>query len=297
MSARPVLTTVLTGASAIALLGAYSAAALAAEPEKVWEASGFEAPESALYDAERGVIYVSNVAGEPNAKDGRGFISTLSPEGEVQEMEWATGMNAPKGLGLVDDTLYVADIDTVLAISTADGKVQDSWTVEGAKFLNDVAAAADGRVFVTDMLAGSIHVIEGGEISTFAEGEGIDNPNGVLATEDGLVVASWGVMTGEGFSTDPAGHLKMVSYDDQSVSSIGSGEPVGNLDGVEPDGEGGYYVTDWVNGALFHFDAEGNHQQLLDLNQGSADIGVIPDQNLVLVPMMMDGTVVAYRVE
>lgn len=293
MSTRPTL----AAASTLALLGAASGAALAAEPEKVWEASGFEAPESALYDAERGVIYVSNVAGEPNAKDGRGFISTLSPEGEVQEMEWATGMDGPKGLALADGLLYVADIDTVVAIGVEDGKVQDSWAIEGAMFLNDVTADDQGRVFVSDMLDGAIYKIENGEVEQWLKGGGLDNPNGLLATEDGLVVASWGVMTGEGFNTDPAGHLKMVGYEDKSVSSIGAGEPVGNLDGVEPDGEGGYYVTDWVDGALYHFDAEGNHEQLLDLDQGSADIGVIPDQNLVLVPMMMDGTVVAYRVE
>lgn len=284
-------------AMACIAIAAAAGPATAAEPEKVWEASGFEAPESALYDADKGVIYVSNVAGEANAKDGRGFISTLSPEGEVQELEWATGLNAPKGLALVGDTLYVADIDTVVGIGTDDGKVQDSWTVEGAKFLNDVTADADGRVFVSDMLDGAIYKIEGGGIEQWLKGGGIDNPNGVLATEDGLVIGSWGVMTGEGFATDPDGHLKMVSYDDKSVTSIGSGEPVGNLDGVEPDGSGGYYVTDWVNGALLHFDAEGNHEQLLDLNQGSADLGMIPDENLLLVPMMMDGTVVAYRVE
>ena len=288
-------TTTLLAASAGAMLT--STPALAASAEQAWEASGFEAPESALYDSANGVVYVSNVAGEANAKDGRGFISTLSPEGEVQEMEWATGLNAPKGLALVEDTLYVADIDTIVGISTADGKIQDSWTVEGAKFLNDVTADDQGRVFVSDMLDGAIYKVENGEVEQWLKGEGLDNPNGLLATEEGLVVASWGVMTGDGFSTDPAGHLKMVGYDDKSVEPVGDGEPVGNLDGVEPDGSGGYYVTDWVNGALIHFDAEGNHEQLLDLNQGSADIGVIPDQNLVLVPMMMDGTVVAYKVE
>lgn len=284
---------VIPGIAAAALAGT----AAAAEPEMVWEASGFEAPESALYDPDAGVIYVSNVAGEANAKDGRGFISTLSPEGEVQELEWATGMNAPKGLALSDGLLYVADIDTVLAVAVEDGKVQDSWTIEGAMFLNDVTADDQGRVFVSDMLDGAIYKIEDGEVEQWLKGGGLDNPNGLLATEDGLVVASWGVMTGEGFNTDPAGHLKLVSYDDQSVTSIGDGEPVGNLDGIVPDGSGGYYVTDWVNGALYHFSADGSHEQLLDLEQGSADLGIIPDQNLVLVPMMMNGTVVAYRVE
>jgi hypothetical protein len=56
-------------------------------------------------------------------------------------------------------------------------------------------------------------------------------------------------------------------------------------------------VTDWMNGALFRISAEGEVEELLDLNQGSADHEVIEDRNLVIIPMMNDGTVVAYRLQ
>ena len=81
------------------------------------------------------------------------------------------------------------------------------------------------------------------------------------------------------------------------ISTVGSGEPVGNLDGLESDGKGNWLVTDWVAGALFRIDSEGNADMLMDMNQGSADIGVINDKNMVLVPMMMDNKVIAVTTE
>lgn len=285
------------GVGAAAAVAIWVGAVGAQEPEMVWEATGFEAPESALYDASTQVIYVSNIAGDGLEKNGQGYISKLDPDGQIVEQQWATGLDAPKGMALHEGTLYVADIDTLVAIGLDDGKRVDAWTVSQAKFLNDVTVDAQGRVFVSDMLDAAIYVLDGGELSEWLKGGDITAPNGLLAEDDRLVVASWGVLAGEGFETETLGHLKVVDYETKEVQSLGAGEPLGNLDGVEPDGRGGYLVTDWVNGTLFRIDAQGETEQLLDLDQGSADLGYIEDQNLAVIPMMMDDRVVAYRIE
>ena len=299
MIERPKSTVTTLGIAATAAFAVSAGAAWAQQqPEQVWEAAGFEAPESALYDAERDVIYVSNVVGQAAEKDGQGYISKLGPDGQVVEQQWATGLNAPKGLALHGGNLYVSDIDTLVAIDVETGKVAGSWTPsEGAKFLNDVTADSQGRVFVSDMLDGAIYVLENDQFSQWLKGGDITAPNGLLAEDDRLVVGSWGVMTGQGFETDPEGHLKAVDYATKEVQDLGDAEPVGNLDGVEPDGQGGYLVTDWMDGALYRFSPEGEAEQLLDLNQGSADLEYIEDQKLAVIPMMMDGVVRAYRIE
>ena len=58
-----------------------------AQPQESWSAEGFKAPESALLDEARGVLYVSNWNGNPADKDGNGYISKLSPDGTVTEAE------------------------------------------------------------------------------------------------------------------------------------------------------------------------------------------------------------------
>src|SRR5687768_14246347 len=75
--------------------------------------------ESVIYDKERDVLYVSNIDGNPEAKDGNGFISKVSLDGKVTEEKWVKGIDAPKGLGLANGKLYVTDIDRVHEIDPA----------------------------------------------------------------------------------------------------------------------------------------------------------------------------------
>jgi sugar lactone lactonase YvrE len=273
-----------------------AAGASAAEPEQVWLAEGLDGPESAVLESGEGVLYVSNVNGEANAADGNGYISRLSLAGEVLDKEWVSGLNAPKGLALHEGALYVSDIDELVVIDTASGEIAARHEAPGATFLNDVTAHEDGRVFVSDMMQNQIWKLEGDQFELWVEDAALDNPNGLLAEQDRLVVAAWGKPK-EDFSTDVPGHLKAVDYESKEITSIGPGEPIGNLDGVEPDGQGGYLATDWFSGGLYRIGADGKAEMLMDLNQGSADHEVVEGESLAIVPMMLEGTVAAYKVQ
>ena len=65
----------------------------------------------------------------PTAKDGEGWISKLSPKGEVLEAKWVTGLNAPKGMRVQGDTLWVSDIDELVAINRKSGKIDGGLCV------------------------------------------------------------------------------------------------------------------------------------------------------------------------
>jgi sugar lactone lactonase YvrE len=267
--------------------------AVAAEPQKLWEASGFKQPESAVFDRAAGAIYVSNVNGEAMKKDGNGFISKLGPDGKVVALEWVKGLDSPTGLALANGKLYAADVDRIAEIDIAKGEVIQRYDAPGSKFLNDLTADKSGRIYASDMVANSIWVLEGGKLSLLMQDDTLDNPNGLLAEDGRIVVASWGKMAPD-FSTKVPGHMKSVDLATKKVSALGDTTPAGNLDGVEPDGKGGYLVTDWVSGGLFQVTKDGKPTRLLPLAKGSADLGVGPD-GIIMIPMMMDGTVVAYK--
>jgi len=286
--------TMLLSASVLGLV-VLTAAAMAAEPQKAWEASGFKEPESAVYDRAAGAIYVSNVNGEPNAKDGNGFISKLGPDGKIVALEWVKGLDAPKGLALAKGVLYAADIDRIVAIDTAKGEIVGRHEASGAKFLNDLTADKDGRVYASDMVTNTIWVLDNGKLSVLVKDDALENPNGLLAEDGRIVVGSWGKMASD-FSTKVPGHMKVVDLTTKKISDLGDPTPVGNLDGVEPDGKGGYFATDWMKGGLLHITKDGKATQLLPLKPGSADLGTGPN-GVLLIPMMKDGTVVAYKVE
>lgn len=255
---------------------------------------GLAQPESVIYDAKRDRLYVSNVQGTPTNKDGKGYISIVSLAGRLVEKEWIKDLNAPKGMAIVKDTLYVSDIDALVAIDISQSKVIKRYEVEKAKFLNDVTANSQGEVYVSDMSTNSIYCLCNGQFEKWLRDAELMNPNGLFAEENRLVVGSWGIIK-EGFSTSTAGHLKAVSYTDKTITSLGDGQPVGNLDGVESDGDRGYYVTDWMAGKLFHFDATGKVQELMQLKQGSADHAYLVDHQLLLIPMMNDNQLKAFK--
>ncbi len=261
---------------------------------EVWTAEGFKNPESVLYDPARKIFYVSNVNGAPTDKDGAGHISKLTADGSVQEAEWVTGLDAPKGLVMRGDQLFVSDIDRLVAIDVSKGEIIGSWPAEGAKFLNDTAVGDDGRVFVSDMLTNAIYVLDGDSLSLWLRDEALQHPNGLRIEEGQLLIAPWGKDLQEDFSTKVLGHLIAVDLASKKISNIGSCVPVGNLDGLEPDGQGNWLVTDWVAGALYRIKADGSFENIVDLNMGSADLEVVDNGGLAVIPMMMDNTVVAH---
>ena len=260
---------------------------------EAWRLGGFEAPESVAYNPVTEVFYVSNINGNPVEKDGNGYISTVTSAGVLLERKWLDGLNAPKGMAVTDDTLLVADIDELLVINLSDRSIT-RFTAPEARFLNDVAIDAKGRVYVSDTMDDAIYRLEDGNLSLWLKSPELEAPNGLLAESSRLVVAAWGVMT-EGFATNTPGHLKTVSLADKSLSSLGSGDPIGNLDGVEADVFGHYLATDWMVGKLYRISSGGEATLLLGLDQGSADLEFLPRENLAVIPMMLNGTIVAYH--
>ncbi len=116
-----------------------------------------EAPEAARFDPELGVYFVSNINGSPLAKDGNGYISRLTRDGKMDALKFIAGgrggakLDAPKGLAIKGDTLWVADIDAARAFDKRSGKPIATVNLAGkAKFLNDAAVGPDGAIYFTD---------------------------------------------------------------------------------------------------------------------------------------------------
>ena len=284
-----------SGAAALVLAGALHSAAFA-EPAALWETSGFKTPESVLPVAAEGVAYVSNVAGKPTDKDGNGFISKVSlADGKVVALEWAKGLDAPKGMALSGGKLYTADIDKLVEIDPKSGKVLARHEAPGATFLNDVAADQQGNVYVSDSNTSTIWRLAGGKLEKWLEGPQLKFPNGLTVQGDKLIVAAWGPPGTSAPKSEP-GNLVEVAIPDKKVHDLGDGSPVGNLDGIAADGDD-FLVSDWVAGKVFRVAKSGKADLLLALEQGTADIGYVPEQKLLLIPLMMNDKIVAYSVK
>ncbi len=255
---------------------------------------GVETPESAYVDAASGSIFVSMIAGQPGDRDGNGRIMKLTPDGQVVSASWVSGLNAPKGLRSHNGTLWTADIDEVVAIDIAGARVTSKLKIDGAQFLNDVAVDEDGTVYVSDMLASRIYAVKDGKATVFAEGDAMEFPNGLLVDGGRLIVGAWGKPEPD-FTTKVPGHLFALDLKTKAKTLI-TPQPLGNIDGLESDGRGGYLVTDFQKGQVLHVTAAGESHMVRTFMAGTADLAFVPVGSVAIIPHMMENKVAAYNV-
>lgn len=267
-----------------------------AEATVAWKLEGFSSPESVARDPATGTLYVSNFGTDPMAKDGDGFIATVTAEGAVIKMDWATGLDAPKGMDFVGGKIYVADIDQLVEIDIATGQVANRYKAEGVQFLNDVAAGPDGKVYVSDTFGASVWVLDGGTLSLFAQDPMLMGANGLLVDGGTLLVADLGDISA-GFANIKPGPVVKIDLATKALSAYGAEGPVGVLDGIELDGKGGVLLTDNPAGTVLNLQPGGTATVLATVGAGAADLEVDPVNGLIIVPITPSNQVVALKAE
>lgn len=242
--------------------------------------------ESVLYNKDRNLLFVSCINGNPSEKNEKGFIALLKPDGSIKELNWVTGLNAPKGMGILDNRLYVTDIDELVVIDLKKAKIADRIKVKGASFLNDIAIGADGKVYFSDSDTGIVWIYQDGELKQWLT-EGLERPNGLFIEKDRVLLTSSG-------SQD----LKIIDKATGKMKVVTSG--IGAGDGVEFTGKEGYYLTSSWSGEIFLILPDFSKISVLktsDQEINSADIGFNVEDQMVYVPTFFDNRVVAYKLD
>ncbi len=250
---------------------------------------GLNNPQSALWDAAGKCWYVSNLAGDSKARDGRAFISRLDADGKILEKQWVQGLDAPKGLGLVGRNLYVADLDKIAVIDLAKGQLVQRIPVQGASLLNDIAVGPSGEVYASDMERSVIYRLrQGGKVEVFLADRKLECPNGLWVDGGNLLVAAWGTITGKGFATREPGRLLKVDLRTKAIAPVTS-ERLGNLDGLVKLGDH-CYVTDYRGGKVYRVGEDGKATLWKGGFMSAADLGLDPARKLLAIPDVAAGT-------
>ncbi len=239
-------------------------------------------PESVLADVQRQVLYVSCIDGKPDGKDGKGSIAKVSPDGKILATDWVSGLNAPKGMGMYKNNLYVADLTRLVTIDVTTGKITSSIEVEGAQFLNDVTVDAKGNVYISDSSTGKIHILKDNKVEVYFSSTELKGTNGLLALNDGLYVVDFQSGVNYKLSADK----KLIKF----------GETASGADGVVPVGKDEYIVSSW-HGEVYFVDATGKSTKMLDTKDqkiSAADIWYDDKTKTVYVPTFFANSVMAY---
>ncbi|WP_421789911.1 SMP-30/gluconolactonase/LRE family protein [Hyphobacterium sp.] len=249
---------------------------------EAWRLDGFSSPESVLLDPATGLLFVSNVNGEGGFRDGNGFISRITLDGEIETLEWATGLDAPKGMALVGDRLYVTDIAQIVCIDRTTGEITDRWPAPGAGFLNDAVAGPDGRVYVSDSRTARIYVLEDGMVHVWAEHDTLSAINGLWIEEDRMLTVTM------------EGVFASLSLSDQSLTPLGTG--LGSADALVSDGQGAYLASEWP-GQIYHLRGDGSFDVLADTRDQDIYMNdFIRVDDMLIVPHWSPGAVSAWQI-
>jgi sugar lactone lactonase YvrE len=251
-------------------------------------------PESVKYDADLDAYFISNINGNPNAHDGNGYIVRVPAESTTTATVVAEGgkngvrLDAPKGMAISGDNLYVADIDVVRVFNKRTGRPVKTIDLKPMKatFLNDVAVGADSAIYVTDtgisfdakgnMTHPGVNRIfrvafAGDKVTEAAKGDALENPNGItwdhansrflLAPFAGKDVQSW-----------KAG---------EAPAKVAEGP--GQYDGIEVLTDGRILVSSWADSAV-HVVRDGKMSKLVSSVSAPADIGVDTKRMVLAIP-------------
>lgn len=259
-----------------------------------------DAPESAYFDKGSQAWYVSSLGGGfvTLEEDGYGWISKLDKSGKILKGRWVEGLDAPTGMAAFGNKLYVGDRGCLVEIDIKAAKIIRRIPLANSQFVNDVAAAPNGDIYVSDTFTNTIYKLPvNGKIQVFYTSDGLEYPNGLWVDGNNLIVATWGPMTNRAtFETSRKGTLKKLNLQTKQLTNVGAGLPIANMDAVVKYGAN-YYVSDWTGGRLLRVDETGKVKVMLTGFNQFADLGIDLERGVIMMPEMSTGRVFTIQLE
>jgi len=248
--------------------------------QKLWETDTVIAiPESVL--SVKDILYVSLIDGAGWTADGKGGIGKLTSDGKIIDTAWITGLSAPKGMGIVGNRLYVADMLEVIVIDIEKGKIEKKIKIDSAKGLNDITVTDKGIIYVSDSRGNKIWRLQNDIAELYLDS--VTGVNGLKAIGDDLYIG-WG---------------KTFVKANSQKQTTKIAEVLQQIDGIEPIGNGDFILTAWL-GYIWYAHADGRVETLLETHpqkKNTADIGYDQQKRIVYVPTFNGKSVVAYSLK
>lgn len=255
----------------------------------IWELDGFSQPETVYTFENHQWLYVSN-PNEPNP----GYLSRLSKDGEIDNLKWIDGLNRPTGMAEYQGHLYVVDLDRIHQIDLSKGTIIKSFLSETAKSLNDIAISKEGKMYISDVMSGTIYTNQADQIIPWTEPNFIPNPNAMMIGKEYLYVGNAGEDM-KNLRPGNFGTIYKVSYDDKSINPVKITESLGVWDGLIKYKDG-LLGSSPASGEIWHFN---NEEKLLiaTLEKGPADFGFDEENDIIYIPFLFNNKVVAYQIK
>ncbi|MEX5214104.1 MAG: hypothetical protein NW703_08055 [Nitrospiraceae bacterium] len=252
-------------------------------------------PYSFVVDPDTKEYFISSINGDEDARDNNGFITKVDESGKVVALKFIEGgrdgvtLHAPRGLAIVGQTLYVADLDQVRGFDKSTGKLLLTFPLGSgslpqagySSLLMDIAYDGKDLLYVSDRTGQSIFRIDvphQHQVSTLVRDPQLGGPAGLAVHPKGdrLVVVSW-----------DKGNIVEVRLDGTITELISNGffsSRFGNLSGVDFDRWGSMYISDFTRGKIWRMASNRKLQVIAEYLPSPADIAIDRTNHVILVP-------------
>jgi len=260
-------------------------------PGEAAQITGLESPNSFIGDPSGKEYFISNINGEPEARDNNGFITKLNADGKVTDLKFIQGgvadvlLHAPKGMALVGPILYIADLDQLKAFDKTSGKLIATVLFPTSSHtrvsLTDVAAAPDGMLYVSDETANSIYRVDPSgnhRVDLLIHDERLAGPAAIVIHPKTNHLITVSRQKGKIFDVTPDGQLTELEANGFFTGRFE------NLSGVDFDQWGTMYVSDITKGKIWRMTRDHRFQVIAEYLPAPADISIDRVNNLILVP-------------
>ncbi|WP_372368995.1 c-type cytochrome [Candidatus Uabimicrobium sp. HlEnr_7] len=253
-------------------------------------------PESTYCDEELALLFVANTNGPAMQKDGNGWISKMSLTELPKKMTpWVTGLNAPKSMCSFKSTLWVTDIDAVVAIDINSGKIINRIELDDSGLLSGIAIDSQGILYVSDTLKSRIWKIANGEAVIWDEGEHLESPNGLIIDNDKLVVAAFGYRENLEIM-DVSGSLYSLELETKTKKLITT-KSFGNLNGLIKYDEEHYIFSEWSLGRIYAVNRNGDSKVVAYGILGAGGIAFYPQEKWLTISRTGEDIVTILQIE
>jgi gluconolactonase len=229
-----------------------------------------------------GAWYVSSFGKFDNGADGA--VYRVDPDKGTREI-YAPGLEDPCGVVFVGNTLWVADRKGVYRVSR--GKVELVYPAKvfprELHFLNDLAAGQNGELYVSD--TGDSTAAGHGAVFRLVQGKrptvvpGSDTVR-AQSSVNGLFVGGGDTLYTVGYRTG------VLSVTDGKGAWRELARGLGAPDGIDPGGDGAFYVSDNVGGDIFLVQRAGGPKpaKLASGLKAPADLVIDHRRGLLVIP-------------
>jgi hypothetical protein len=244
----------------------------------VLSAQTFNSPESVEYDAAGDRWLVGN--------NGAGTIVSFYPQSNLT-VPFASGIpSGPHGIEILNGVAYCCDGGTIKGFDLTNGSQVFNLNLS-ASFLNGLTSDGANYLFTTDFSGKKIYRVNPANNSFNLMTTTVKTPNGIIydGANNRCIFVTWG-------NNAP---IQAMSLADSTISTLLT-TSLSNVDGINKDVNGNYYVSAWGTNALYRVDPSFTTAPVSVMTglSGPADLGANTAGDSIAIPNSNSTTVVFY---